>query len=156
MPSSALMPSCPQAAAHATCPLSTFPSPPSSFPLREGITPEQFWANSERLVGLANGGDRSAFEAATTALVARTKKTTSAVAAAASAAGVSADDGSAHPRMGGASTGGSSGARSAEDKGHRRVEEAWQPGGPDLHAVLGGTGEEARQKAPGETPDSDA
>eukprot|EP00752_Nemacystus_decipiens_P004789 g4357.t3 len=105
------------------------------------VSASKFWANSERLVGLANGGDRSAFEAATTALMARTKKAVSAAPPA--PAGVSADDGGAHPRRGvGESAGRNSDPRSAEGaKGHRGMEEdPWQPGGPDLHAVLCSTG----------------
>lgn len=127
------------------------PPPPAQRSSLEGITPELFWANSERLVGLANGGDRSAFEAATAALIARTKKTATAAAAAA-ADGVSTDggNGAASRREGGAPKEGNSsigggGAKSGEDGGHRGVEERWQPGGPDVHAVLGATGEEERE-----------
>lgn len=104
----------------------------------EGITPEQFWANSERLVDLANSGDRSAFEGVIAALLTRNKKTN-----AGSASGGSAErrhEGGA--RDGGAPTRGDN-ISIAEGSGHDRIQEPWQPVGPELHAVLGATGGEA-------------
>lgn len=103
----------------------------------EGITPEQFWANSERLVDLAKGGDRVAFEEVIATLRPRHKKTD-----AGSVGGGSAER-QPHGglRDGGAPAEGST-MSSAKGSAHDRMEQPWQPGGPELHAVLGATGEE--------------
>lgn len=103
----------------------------------EGISPEKFWANSERLVDLAKGGDKIAFEEAVATLQLRHKKIDSG-----SVSGGSAErrpqSGS---RNGGAPTEGNT--SNAEGSGNDGMEQPWQPGGPELHAVLGATGEEA-------------
>ncbi|CAM9939616.1 unnamed protein product [Ectocarpus fasciculatus] len=100
-----------------------------------GITPEQFWANSERLVGLAKGGDRGGFEGVIAALITRNKKTNASNTCAGSTesrSGIGAAGSEKRP------TGGRKSPSRTE--GHDRGEEPWQPGGPVVHAVLGTTG----------------
>lgn len=104
---------------------------------REGITPEQFWANSERLVDLAKGCDRIAFDEVIVTLTLRHSKLYPG-----SVTGGSAE----RPPQGGYRNGGApteSNLSNAEDSEHDRMKRPWQPGGPELHADLGATGEEA-------------
>lgn len=104
----------------------------------EGITPEQFWANSERLVDLAKGGDRIAFDEVISTLRPRHKK----IHAVSGSAGSAERQPQGGLQDGGAPTEGNT-MSSAEGGAHDRTEQPWQPGGPELHAVLGATGEEA-------------
>ncbi|CAB1112059.1 unnamed protein product [Ectocarpus sp. CCAP 1310/34] len=98
-----------------------------------GITPEQFWANSERLIGLAKRGDRGAFEGVIAALITRNKKMN---ASSPCAGGTESRSGSGAARSEETPTGGGPSSTERHDGG----EEPWQPGGPEVHAVLGATG----------------
>ncbi|CAM9321435.1 unnamed protein product [Ectocarpus sp. 12 AP-2014] len=100
-----------------------------------GITPEQFWANSERLIGLAKGGDRGAFEGVIAALITRNKKMNT---SSPCAGGTESRSGSGAAGSEETPTGG--GKSSSCTEGHDGGEEPWQPGGPEVHAILGATG----------------
>lgn len=109
-----------------------------------GITPEQFWGSHERLVGLARGGgERGAFERAIEEMITRNSKK-AVEAASATVPKTSANGGGAgSANLGGDGGDGSAGAGGAGGIGHGGdEEEAWEPGGPELHAVLGATGDE--------------
>lgn len=107
----------------------------------EGITPEQFWANSEHLIGLAKGGDRGAFEGVIEALITRNKKMN---ASSPCAGGTESRSGSGAAGSEETPTGGGKSPSSTE--GHDGGQDPWQPGGPEVHAVLGATGERESNK----------
>ncbi|CAM9609314.1 unnamed protein product [Scytosiphon promiscuus] len=97
-----------------------------------GITPEQFWENSEKLVDLAKGGDQGSFERETAAMISRSKRKPHAR---------SPDAGNTGGRSAEGVPSGTTSRQSNPDGGGRRMLEVpFQPGGPELHAVLGATG----------------
>ncbi|CAM9229889.1 unnamed protein product, partial [Hapterophycus canaliculatus] len=102
-----------------------------------GITPEQFWKNSERLVGLAKGCDSGAFERETAAMISRGKKGPEMLNVAAGNTAAPRGDG---PRSDEAPERGRGAKSSPEDGGNGSREEPFEPGGSELHAVLGATG----------------
>ena len=121
---------------------------------KKGLTPERFWENSERLVQLAESGDRSGFESAVAALLAGNKKClrSSSSNTSSQVADSSGRRSEPHDESTGATMstdaalllGPSASAVSGSPSGTEGVDEgggdAWQPGGQELHAVLGSTG----------------
>lgn len=120
---------------------------------KKGLTPETFWKNSERLVELAEGGDRSRFESAVAALLAGNKKCLSGSSSTSSQVAASSGRRSGpHGESTGAAMcssvtqvlGQPASAGRGSPSGAEGVDEgdddAWQPGGQELHAVLGNTG----------------
>lgn len=116
-------------------------------PWGTGLTPEKFWENSELLVGLANSGDRSAFETVVEALLTDNRRRISAIGGGVRRRGGARDESpnaivspnteqlaeQSSTDNRGSSVGGEGGCEIGVDP--------WVPGGPEVHAVLGTTGE---------------
>lgn len=122
---------------------------------KEGLTPETFWEHSERLVELAEGGDRSGFESAVAELLAGNKKIVTSSSSRSSSDHVADSSGrrsgphneptgSAMSTSAAQILGQSGSAGRGSPSGAEGVDggegDAWQPGGQELHAVLGNTG----------------
>lgn len=108
------------------------PLPPLHTTPCQGLTPETFWENSERLVRLANSGDRAEFEGVMDELLAKSKLRTSAP--------DSANQQNKAPGMA-LTDGGSSNYSMANKGGDGGEADVWRPGGPLFHAALGKTGD---------------
>lgn len=107
-----------------------------------GLTPEKFWEYSELLVGLANGGDRVAFENTIESLLADIKTAEKPKLWEKGLRKISETESGLTDRSNDEVSRPPATINEAVRHGReKRCNSEWHPGGPKIHAVLGDTGD---------------